>query len=128
MQTLLVSTHALGVAVGARVIETQARTGHLAAARAALSELTESERDTAEARTAAAVVHLIEGEPEPAVGILAPVLDRPGPTTYQPSATTEAQLLDAVARHQLGEWQAAEASLERAFELAEPEAIVLPSS
>jgi len=126
MQALLVSRHSLAVAVGARVIETQARMGHLAAARAALSELTESERDTAEARTAAAVVHLIEGEPEPAVGILAPVLDRSAPTTYQPSATTEAQLLDAVARHQLGEWQAAEASLQRAVELAEPEAIVLP--
>jgi len=126
MQALLVSEHAFAVALGARVIETQARMGDLAAARAAVSELTESERDTAETRTAAAVVHLIEGEPEPAIGVLAPVLDLSAPTTYQPLATTEAQLLDAVARHRLGEWQAAEASLERAFELAEPEGIVLP--
>jgi LuxR family transcriptional regulator, maltose regulon positive regulatory protein len=126
MQALLLSEHAFAVAVRARVIETQARMGDLAAARAALSELTESERDTAETRTAAAVVHLIEGEPEPAIGVLAPVLDLSAPTTYQPSATTEAQVLDAVARHRLGEWQAAEASLERAFELAEPEGIVLP--
>ena len=39
---------------------------------------------------------------------------------------TEAQLLDAVAREQLGDQRAAEASLERALDLAEPEGVVLP--
>jgi LuxR family maltose regulon positive regulatory protein len=40
--------------------------------------------------------------------------------------TTEAQVLDALARAELGDPGAAEASLERALELAEPEGIVLP--
>ena len=39
---------------------------------------------------------------------------------------TEAQLLDAVAREQLGDQRAAEASLERALDLAEPEGVLLP--
>ncbi|MGO9885011.1 MAG: response regulator transcription factor, partial [Solirubrobacteraceae bacterium] len=39
---------------------------------------------------------------------------------------TEAQLLDAMAREQLGDQRAAEASLERALELVEPEGILLP--
>ena len=126
MQALLVSKHAFAEAVGARVIETQARIGDLAAARAALSGLTEEERDTADFRRAAAVIDLIEGEPEPAIDMLAPVLERSAPPGYRRSVTTEAQVLDAVARQRLGDRQAAEASLERAFELAEPEGIVLP--
>ena len=126
MQVLLVSKHAFAEAVGARLIETQARMGDLAAARAALSELTEEERDTADFRRAAAVIHLIEAEPEQAIDVLAPVLELSTPPGYQPATTTEAQLLDAVARQRLGDRQAAEASVERAFEAAEPGGIVLP--
>ena len=65
------------------------------------------------------------GEPEQAVEVLAPVIDV-APTAHRSSVTTEAQVLDAVAREQLGDQRAAEASLERALELAEPEGIVLP--
>ena len=42
------------------------------------------------------------------------------------TATTEAQVLEAVAHDQLGDTRAAEASLERALDLAEPQGIVLP--
>ena len=126
MQALLVSKHAFAEAVGARVIETQARMGDLAAARATLSELAERERHTADFRRAAAVIHLIEGEPEQAIDILAPVLELSASPGYQPTVTTEAQVLDAVARQRLGDRRGAEASLERAFEAAEREGIVLP--
>jgi LuxR family transcriptional regulator, maltose regulon positive regulatory protein len=54
-------------------------------------------------------------ELEQAVDVLAPVIDGLAPATHRSSATTEAQVLDAVAREQLGDQQAAEASLERAL-------------
>jgi len=58
--------------------------------------------------------------------VLAPVLDGSAPGLHRPSTTTEAQLLDAVAREQLDEPRLAEASLERALDLAEPEGVLLP--
>ena len=128
MQALLVSKHAFAETVGARVIETQARMGDLAAARATLSELAQRERDTADFRRAAAVILLIEGEPEQAIDMLAPVLELSASPGYQPTVTTEAQVLDAVARQRLGDRRGAEASLERAFEAAEREGIGCHSS
>ena len=67
-----------------------------------------------------------EGDPEQAIEVLAPVLDGSAPVLHRPSTLTEAQLLDAVAREQLGDQRAAEASLERALDLAEPEGVLLP--
>jgi LuxR family maltose regulon positive regulatory protein len=75
---------------------------------------------------AAAVIHLAEREPELAVDVLAPVIEGLAPAIHRPSATTEAQVLDAVARDHLGHTRAAEASLERALQLAEPEGLMLP--
>ena len=54
------------------------------------------------------------------------MLDGSAPVLHGPSMRTEAQLLDAVAREQLGDQRAAEASLERALDLAEPEGVLLP--
>ena len=48
------------------------------------------------------------------------------PALHRAPATVEAQVLDAAAREQLGDAQAAEASLERALDAAEPEGILLP--
>ena len=53
-------------------------------------------------------------------------MDRPAPPIHHSPVSAEAAVLDAVAREQLGERRAAEASLERALELAEPEGIILP--
>ena len=100
--------------------------GRLAAAREALAEISEEERDTGDMRLATAVVHLTEGEAEQATDVLAPVIDGSAAVIHRPSATTEARVLDALAREQLGDRRAAEASLERALDAAEPEGIVLP--
>ncbi len=126
MQALLATKHAFVVAVRARLLQTQARMGQLAAARAALADISEEERDTSDMRIAAAVIHLAEGEPEQAVDVLGTVIEGSAPTIHQSSRAIEAQVLDSVAREQLGDQCAAEASLERALELAEPEGIVLP--
>jgi LuxR family transcriptional regulator, maltose regulon positive regulatory protein len=126
MQSLLDGEHAFAVAARARLIQTQARMGELASARGALAETSEEARDTAEIREAAAVIHLAEGEPELAVDVLAPVIEGGTPMIHRPSAITEALALNAAACEQLGDRRAAEALLERALELAEPEKIVLP--
>ncbi len=126
MQALLHGQHALAVASRARLIETQARMGELASARGALAEVSEQARETAEIREAAAVIHLAAGEPEQAFDVLAPVIEGVTPSIHRSSAITEAFALNAAACERLGDRRAAEASLERALELAEPEKIVLP--
>ena len=100
--------------------------GRLAVARTALAELSEEERRTGDMRLATAVVHLAEGEAHQAADVLVPVIDGSAAVIHRPSATTEAHVLDALAREQLGDRRAAEASLERALDAAEPEGIVLP--
>jgi LuxR family maltose regulon positive regulatory protein len=77
-------------------------------------------------RLATAAVHLAEGEADQAIDALAAVIDGSAPVIHRPSATTEAHVLDALARDQLGDRRAAEASLERALDAAESEGIVLP--
>jgi LuxR family transcriptional regulator, maltose regulon positive regulatory protein len=126
MQTMLVNEHPLSVAARARLLQTLARKGELEAARAALAEISDEERGTAKMRIAAAVIHLAESEPEQALSVLAPVIEGAAPAVHRSYAATEAQILDAVAREQLGDTYAAETSLERALELAEPEGILLP--
>jgi LuxR family transcriptional regulator, maltose regulon positive regulatory protein len=126
MQTLLAGTHAFAVAGRARLIQTQARMGELDAARAALGDMPGEQRETSAMRIAAAVTHLADREAEESVDVLAPVIDGTAFAIHRASAATEAQLLDAVARDQLGDKRAADASVERALELAEPEGIILP--
>jgi LuxR family maltose regulon positive regulatory protein len=110
----------------ARLLQTQVRMGELAGARAALTEVRQNGRDTAHIRVAAAVIHLAEGDPEQALDVLAPVIDGGIAAIHRPSSITEAQVLDAAAREQLGDKRGAEASLERALELAEPDGIIQP--
>jgi len=127
MQSLLAGSHALAVAGRARLLQTQAHMGRLDAARTALADIGEEEkRETSDMRLAAAVIHLAEHEPELAVDVLAPVIEGAAAAIHRPSATTEAHLLDAVARDHLGDTRACEASLERALQLAEPEGLMLP--
>jgi len=126
MQALLADEHSFTVAGQARLIETHVRMGELAFARGALAEASEQARDTAEMREAAAVIHLAEGKPELAIDVLAPVIEGGTPMIHRPSAVTESLALKAAACERLGDRRGAEASLERALELAEPEKIVLP--
>jgi LuxR family maltose regulon positive regulatory protein len=126
MEGLLAGEHAFAPVVRARLVQTEARMGELPAARAALDDASDEERNVGDMRAAAAVVHLSQGEPEHAIEVLAPVLDGSAPVLHRPSMVTEAQLLDALASEQLGDQRAAEASLERALDLAEPEGVLLP--
>ena len=125
-QRLLATKHAVATPVRARFLQTQAGMGELAAARATLADVGEEDRDTCDMRVAAAVIQLAEREPEQALDVLAPVIEGAAPAIRRSSSIIEALVLYAAAYEQLGDRRAAEASLERALELAEPEGIVLP--
>ena len=126
MQTLLADTHPFALRTQARLIQTQARMDQVAAARARLAGISEEDRDSSVIRMAAAVIHLAECEPGQAIDALGPVIDGSAPTIHRPSAATEAQWLHTAACHELGDQPAADSSLERALDLAEPEGLVLP--
>ena len=94
--------------------------------RAALDGLSEDSRDRAEIRIVAAALELSEGSAEQAIDEVRPVIDGSARALCHESAVIEALLYDAAARWEIDDINAAEASLERALGLAEPEGILLP--
>jgi LuxR family transcriptional regulator, maltose regulon positive regulatory protein len=129
----LAREHALPAEVRGWIATTQALMGDTAAARAALAALDAEGRNRAGMRIAAATLALGEGRPEDAVDVIAPMIeDVPDPVPGGAPqvlnlrrATVHALLLDAVARDQLGDPRNAEASIERALELAERDGMIL---
>jgi LuxR family transcriptional regulator, maltose regulon positive regulatory protein len=126
IQGILAGEHALMADLRARIILTQVRLGELSDARAALDSIGEQDRDRAEVRIAAAAIHLAEGCPEEAIEVLAPVTERAVESLIPTWAAIHALLFDAAAREETGDRSDAEASLERALDLAEPEGLILP--
>jgi LuxR family transcriptional regulator, maltose regulon positive regulatory protein len=122
----LAGDHALAVDLRLRCVLAQLRLGETAAARACLAGLSEAERHRAETRIAAGAVALAEGDPEGALERLAPVIERSVPSLVPTWAAVHALLYDALARELLGDARGADAVLERALELAEPEGLLLP--
>jgi LuxR family transcriptional regulator, maltose regulon positive regulatory protein len=123
MQGLLADKHPFASPTRARLLETQVRMGH---AVAALTRIEEEERDWAGMRITAAAIHLTDGHPGRALDVLLPAIEGSAAALPPRCPAIEAVLYEAAARDQLGDPRAAEASLERALELAEPEGIILP--
>ena len=123
-QPPLVAPHALRVATRGFLAQALVRVGDTASARATLDEMPEEDRDWGESRAAFASLDLAEGDAEAAVKVLAPVLDGSAPALT--TSPVQAFLVDALAREALGDLDAAEASIERALERAEPDGIVFP--
>jgi LuxR family maltose regulon positive regulatory protein len=71
-----------------------------------------------------AALRLAQGDPRAAIEALAPVLD--GTAAVITPARVGACLLAAIARDEAGDPAGAEAALERALDLAEPDGVVLP--
>jgi LuxR family maltose regulon positive regulatory protein len=126
MQALLAGEHALTIEMCNRMLQAHIATDEEAAARAGLEGMLGDERDRAETRITAALIHLRDDDPRQAVDALAPVIERTVTALHPLSAAIEASLLDAVACARLGERRAVDDSLERALALAEPEGIILP--
>ena len=127
LQPKLGMQHGLTVAARLSLVQTLVRLGETAAARETLAEMSESDREWGGvfARVAVASVHLADGDAEAAVDALAPVLD--GSTlVLRETSVVQALLLDAMAHDRLGDASAAEADIERALELAEPDTLIWP--
>ena len=108
------------------LLQTLVRIGELERVEQALDQLAEPARDAGEVRTALAVLRLAQNDPEAATAALAPVLDGSVPAINARVWTTQAFLLEAIARDALGDAGAAERALEHALDLAEPDGTLLP--
>jgi LuxR family maltose regulon positive regulatory protein len=126
IRTLLPADHLLTVDSRGRMLEALVRAGEVEAATRALAEIADPERDRAELRLAAAAIALAEGGPEDALPALAPVIEGKARALQPTWSSIEALLFDAAVRDALGDRSAAETSVERALELAEPDGIILP--
>jgi len=126
MQALLASEHPLTNELYNRILQVRVRMGDTAAVRNSLAGMGPEERSRADMRIAAGTLHLAVGDAEAAVEALGPVIERRAPALHPLWAVAEASLLDAAARERLGDRRSAEASIERALELAEREGIILP--
>jgi LuxR family maltose regulon positive regulatory protein len=121
----LVTPHPLARQVRASRLRTLVRMGATEQAEKALAELDDEERETGEMRAALATLRLAQNDPMAATLALGPVLDGSAPVTHW-VWLCEALLLEATARHALGDPGAAEDALERALDIAEPDGAVLP--
>ena len=126
MQTLLVGEHVFSGERRSRIVQMQAWRGELAAARATLAEMAGEEHDLAGVRIAEAAVHLAEARRSGRSTSSCPVIECRERAVKASWAAIDASLLDALAREQLGDRGGAEASIERALDLAEPEGVLLP--
>ena len=128
---MLAREHVLPAELRAWVAQAQLLMGDTEAARAALAAHDGQARQEPGMRLVAAALALKDGAPQEAARHVAPMLATAGPDGAQPvlnlrRATVHALLLDAAARDALGDAQTAEASIERALELAEQDGTILP--
>lgn len=124
LEELVVSPQLMTMPTRRLLAQTQMQVGDSDAAHATLAGLRADDRDSDVARTALAYVALAEEEEEAAIEGLAPVLD--GSLPSNPMLLVEAFLIDAIAHARLRDTRAAEADVERALELAEPNGLIWP--
>jgi len=98
--------------------------GDLEGAEADLPEIDEHQRDSGTLVISLAMLRLARRDPEAATAALARVLDGSAPVV--PFSMVQALLLEAIARDELDNGDAAARALERALELAEPDSGLLP--
>jgi LuxR family maltose regulon positive regulatory protein len=123
--SLLVAPDPLAISARALQAHVLVSLGDVAAARTVLETATPAERELAETRIAVAAIHLGEKDPRAAVEALAPVRAGEVPVIADYSLPT-AFIVGAIAHNLLGDSKAAEDDVERALDLAEPDALILP--
>jgi LuxR family maltose regulon positive regulatory protein len=122
----LAGPHPLARPLRIWLVHALVRLGEIDRAEQALASICERERDRdrGEMQVAAAVLRLTQDDPHGATVALAPVLDGSARVGWR-SWLVEAFLLEAIARHALGDQAAAGGALERALDLADPEGALL---
>ncbi|MDX3265819.1 LuxR C-terminal-related transcriptional regulator [Streptomyces sp. MI02-2A] len=126
MRDLVVAHHPLATKARAFQLHTLVRLGEAQRVERALAEMEPPERETGETRAALAALHLAREDPQAATAALAPVLDGSASPMEPRGWLVQPLLLEAIARDALGDPAAAGRALERALDLAEPGATVLP--
>jgi LuxR family maltose regulon positive regulatory protein len=125
LRSFMVAPDPLAISARGLQAQTLVRVGDLPAARAALATATDAEREYGEVRAALAAVHVAERDARSALDVLAPVLAGTAPVVHDFSVIN-ALVVDALAHDMLGDSSAAEDDVERALNLAEPDALILP--
>ena len=125
LQGVLATPHALTGPARVSIAQTQLRMGDVAGARVTVTSLTDWDHKFGEARTALAALRLAEGDGRAAIETLVPVLDGTTPVV-RAGSLIQALLLDAVARDQLGDREAAERDIERSLDVAETDSLIFP--
>ena len=120
-QLHLDTPHYLSTPTQALMLHALVRQGETELVERILAGLGEQGREQAEVRVATAALRLAQGDPQGAVGALAPVLDGSVPLSRRTWPVT-AYVLEAAARDALADPAAAGRALERALDLAEPDA------
>ena len=121
----LAAPHLLIPRTRAWLLHVLVRLGDSERAEQVLAGLGEQERERGEIRIATAMLRLAHGDPSAATAVLAPVLDASAPV-HRASWLAQAFLLEAIARDELGDPDAAGHALERALDLAEPDGVLAP--
>ena len=125
LQSFLVAPDPLAISARALQAQTLVSLGDATAAGAVLETVSAAEREFAETRIAFAALHLARRDARAAVDVLAPVRAGTAPVIADYSLAN-GLIVDAVARDLLGDAKGAEDDVERALDLAEPDALVLP--
>jgi LuxR family transcriptional regulator, maltose regulon positive regulatory protein len=112
--------------IRAFLLATLVRSGDMQGAEQAFAELDARDRETAQLRTALAVLRLAQDDPQAATAALGPVLRGGAAAVSLRPWVTRAFLLEATARDRLGDWDAAERATEHALALAQPDGMLMP--
>jgi LuxR family maltose regulon positive regulatory protein len=119
---LLAAPHLLAPRARSLLLLALVHLGETQRAEESLADLEEQERDHGEVRIATAELRLAQADPHAATAVLAPVLDGSARVNPARAFLTLAFTLEAAARDALGDPDAASRALERALDLAEPDA------
>jgi LuxR family maltose regulon positive regulatory protein len=119
----LAAPHLLITRTRALLLHALARLGETEHAERILAGLGERDRERAEIRIATAALRLAQDDPHAVAAMLAPVLDGSAPVPRR-AWLAHALMLEAIARDALGDRGAAGRAVERALDLAEPDAML----
>ena len=125
LQRLLATEHALTGLAKASIAHAQLRLGDVSGARETVAGVTDQELVFGEARAAVAALRLAEDDRPAAAEALASVLGGTAPV-IRLGTVIQALVLDAVAADQLADSARVEEDIERALDIAEPDALVYP--
>jgi LuxR family transcriptional regulator, maltose regulon positive regulatory protein len=120
----LVSPHSLIKPMRAHMLQALVLRGETGRAERALAEMDAREREGGEMRNAIALLRLAQHDPRGVSAALAPVLD--GSVRVHPVWVVGADLLEAIARDEVGDEPGAGRALERALDVAEPDRVLMP--